>query len=88
MARKPQEPRVCKAPVPGKKYVVRLWDGMDGVWMDIIKPSSYARARKVWNEKTKNGTEKTCFGDIDYFEIFPSDTDMVYSGNFTMFPNR
>lgn len=71
--------------MPGEKYVVRLWDGMDGVWIDITKPLSYDEARKAWNEKTKNGTEKTCFGDIDYFEIFPSSTTMLYSGDRTMF---
>jgi hypothetical protein len=87
MAREPQEPIICKG--QDELYVVRLWDGMDGVWVDITdKPLSYVEARKIWNGKTENGTKQTCFEDIDYYEIFPSDTDMIYSGDFTMFPNR
>lgn len=58
-------------------YVVRLWDGMDGMWMDVSKPMTADEAKKVWNEKTKNGTEKTCFGDIDYYAIYPADTKML-----------
>jgi hypothetical protein len=60
-------------------YIVRLYDGFDHEWIDITKPITEEEALKVWNEKTKNGTEKTCFNDIDYYDIFPSDVKMLFS---------
>ena len=59
-------------------FIVRLYDGFDYVWIDISEPVTKEEAKKIWNEKTKNGTEKTSFGDIDYFDIFPADTKMHY----------
>jgi hypothetical protein len=64
---------------PEKLYVVRLYDGMDNQWMDITKPMTKAEADKVWNERTCNGTQKTSYGDIDYYKIFPAGTKMLYS---------
>lgn len=63
------------------KYVVRLYDGFDNVWIDVTKPVSKTEADKVWNEKTKNGTEKTKYSDIDYYKVFPADTRMLYDGS-------
>ena len=62
----------------GHKYVVRLYDGFDNEWMDVSEPVSFAEAQRIWNEHTKNGTEKTKYGDIDYFKVFPEDTTMLY----------
>jgi len=60
-------------------YVVRLWDGMDGIWMDVSKPASRKEAEKIYNEKTANGTKNTRYEDIDYYGVFPADTTMRYS---------
>lgn len=59
-------------------FIVRLYDMFDG-WIDISKPLSEDDAKKLWNEKTKNGTEKTSYSDGDYFAIFPSDTRMLHT---------
>ena len=69
-------------PEPEKLFVVRLYDGFDHQWMDVSGPLPKAEADKVWNEKTKNGTKKTRYGDIDYYAIYPADTRMIYSGGF------
>lgn len=60
-----------------EKFIVRLYDGFDNVWIDVSKPVSKKEADKIWNENTKNGTEKTKYEDIDYFHIFPADTTML-----------
>jgi hypothetical protein len=65
-------------------FVLRLWDGMDGVWIDVTGPIPYADCQTVYNEKTANGTVKTTFQDIDYYRIFPADTIMEYSGDNVM----
>lgn len=60
-------------------YQVRLYDGFDHLWIDIDKPCLYDEALHIWNEHTKNGTCNTRFADIDYYDIFPADTVMLYS---------
>lgn len=60
-------------------YIVRLYDGFDNEWIDVSSPVSKEEAQRIWNNKTKNGTEKTEFNDIDYYEIFPADRIMVFS---------
>ena len=62
-----------------KLYVVRLFDGFDYEWIDVSEPVSYEEAKKIWNDRTDNGTKKKSFNDIDYFKIFPVDTVMKYS---------
>lgn len=62
-------------------YVVRLYDGFDYVWMDVSKAVPWEEALVLWNQRTQNGTKNTCYGDIDYYDIFPSDTRMIYSGD-------
>lgn len=59
-------------------FVVRLWDGMDGIWMDVSEPVSKEEAQRIWNEKTANGTKAKCFDDIDYYHVFPADTVMRF----------
>jgi len=62
-----------------EKYIVRLYDGFDNEWIDISKSVSKEEAMKIWNKETLDGTENTCFDDIDYYKIFPADTIMHYS---------
>ena len=61
------------------KYVVRLYDGFDNEWIDVSEPVSYEEAVKIWNEKTNNGEKNTRFGDIDYYDIYPASTVMMFS---------
>jgi len=58
-------------------YVVRLYDGFDNIWIDVSDEVSYEEAEEIWNEKTNDGTEKTSFDDIDYYDIFEADTTML-----------
>lgn len=37
-----------------KLYIVRLYDGFDNIWIDVSEQLSYEKAKKVWDEKTKN----------------------------------
>jgi len=72
-----------RGPEPGvTKYVVRLYDGFDNQWIDIGEPCTYDEALALWNTKTANGTRQTKYADIDYFDIFPADTSMLFSGGF------
>ena len=61
-----------------KLYVVRVWDGMDGIWCDVSEPVTKEEADRIWNEKTGNGTKATSFDDIDYYKVFPVDTKMLF----------
>jgi hypothetical protein len=65
-------------------FVVRLWDGFDGIWMDVSKPVTKEEADRIWNEKTNNGTERKCFNDIDYYSIFPADTTMLWTSGHSL----
>ena len=62
-----------------EKFIVRQYDGFDNEWFDISKPVTKEEATNIWNRYTNDGTENTCFDDIDYYEIFPADTIMRYS---------
>lgn len=64
---------------PNMKFIVRLYDGFDYEWIDITEPLFLEDARKVWMEHTKNGTEKIKYDHIDYYDIYPEDTVMLYS---------
>lgn len=68
-----------RRPSPSGLYVVRLYDGMDYAWMDVSGKLSWEDAVAVWNEKTDGGTSKVCFGDIDYYAVFPAESRMLYS---------
>lgn len=56
----------AKIPV---KFVVWLQPGIDHEWIPVTDWLDYEEAVKVWNEKTKNGTENTTYNDIDYYKI-------------------
>lgn len=62
-----------------EKFIVRLYDGFDNEWIDVSSPVSKEEAQRIWNDKTKNGTQKTKYEDIDYYDIFPANTTMHYS---------
>ena len=64
-----------------QKWIVRLFDMFD-VWIDISEPISREKADEMWNQKTKNGTQKTKYADGDYFAIFPADTKMMMTPEF------
>jgi len=72
----------AKAKTQPKLFIVRIYDGFDNQWCDVTGPVEEAEAKRVYAEKTNNGTQKTSYSDIDYYEIFPADTRMVYSGGF------
>ena len=65
-------------------FTVRVWDGMDGCWCDVVADVDLGFALRTWCERTENGTKSTKFADIDYYRIFPADTKMLWSGDFTM----
>ena len=60
-------------------FVVRLYDGFDGMWMDVSESVSREEAERIWNKKTDNGKRMTKYADIDYYQIFPADTKMYFS---------
>jgi hypothetical protein len=64
-------------------FTVRLFDGMDGCWCDLDEATNVTGdvALKVWSKKTKKGTKKVAFSEIDYFRIFPEDTRMTWDGS-------
>lgn len=59
---------------PSGRYIVSVFDGFDCGWSDCTKPIPLEEAQKVWNEKTRGGTEKTNAADIDYYAIFPAES--------------
>ena len=68
-------------------FIVRVWDGMDGCWTDCTGWGSSAEegvsaeeALRLWKERTKNGTEKIRYDEIDYYKIFRSGTRMLWDG--------
>lgn len=61
------------------KFVVRLYDGFDNEWIDVSGDVPFNIAKRIWNEKTKQGTKNLCYDDIDYYDIFPADTKMLRS---------
>jgi hypothetical protein len=65
-------------------FTLRVWDGMDGCWCDVVANVELAFALQRWCKETADGTKKTNYSDIDYYRIFPADTKMLWSGDFTM----
>lgn len=62
------------------KWIVRIWDGMDGCWSDVTEETTAEEALKVWFEKTGGGNHNWRFADIDYYRIFPAETRMIWDG--------
>lgn len=65
-------------------FTLRVFDGMDGCWCDVVANVDLAFALRAWCERTENGTKATSYSDIDYYKIFAADTHMLYNGDFTM----
>lgn len=61
------------------RYIVRLWDGSDFLWIDIKGNLSLEEAAILWAKETENGTKLTKYDDFDYYQIFPENTVMHYS---------
>lgn len=62
-------------------FIVRVWDGMDGIWCDCTGAVSAEKALDEWEARTNNGTRQTKYEDIDYYRIFDADTHMHFSGD-------
>lgn len=77
----PIHAQTTSEPAP-QLFIVRLYDGMDNQWIDVSAAVSQDEARKIWLEKTENGTKRISFDEIDYYKVFPADTTMLYSGGF------
>lgn len=66
-------------------YIVRLWDGFDGEWMDVSKPLSKEKAEKLCGDKNASrmgsaaGKRTGSYSDIDYYKVFPAETRMQFS---------
>jgi len=65
-------------------FTLRVWDGMDGCWCDVVANVDLAFALRAWCERTADGTKATSYSDIDYYKIFPADTKMLWADGFTM----
>ncbi len=61
------------------RFTLRLWDGMDGCWCDCVEGGAH-EVLAAWHQRTKDGTEKVSFNEIDYFRIFPQDSRMHWDG--------
>jgi hypothetical protein len=64
-----------------EKFIVRVWDGMDGCWTDVTGEVSRDEALRVWDERTAHGTRATTYADIDYYAIFPWGARMMWDGS-------
>lgn len=65
--------------VQEKLYTVRLYDAYEHRWMDLRRNLTNDEAKALWNKKTKNGTKHTEYLEGTYYEIFPSNTRMIFS---------
>lgn len=64
-----------------ESYIVRQWDGMDGCWTDCTGEVSREEALQCWAEKTDRGTHHVSYNEIDYYQIFPGGTSMIWDGS-------
>jgi hypothetical protein len=64
---------------PSGLYVVRSYDWSDHIWTDVSRSVTEDEALRLWNQKTRNGTENARYEHGDYYAIFPADTRMLYS---------
>lgn len=62
-------------------YVVRVWDGMDGCWIDCTEEVGREEALRYWAEKTDGGSHHVAYAEIDYYRIFPGGTRMMWDGS-------
>ena len=68
-----------------KLWIVRLWDGFDGEWMDVSDPMPENDAKELAGDKNEArsgsgaGNRDGHYGEIDYYSAFPADTKMLWS---------
>jgi hypothetical protein len=67
--------------VKHESYIVRVWDGMDGCWIDCTSQVDREKALRCWAEKTDGGTRNVGYDEIDYYRIFPGGTHMLWDGS-------
>lgn len=66
-------------------YVVRLWDGWDGIWMDVSDPMPQEEAKILAGDKneersgTGRGNREGKYEEGVYYAAFPADTNMLWS---------
>lgn len=71
-------------------WVVRLWDGFDGEWMDVSGHMPEHDAKKLAGDKNEArigsgaGNRSGNFREIDYYRAFPADTKMVFGDGRSM----
>lgn len=70
-------------------YVVRLWDGFDGEWMDVSEPLPKGEAEQLAGDKNEArigsgaGNRHGNFNEIDYYKAFPSSTKMIFADGYS-----
>lgn len=71
----------------GVRYTVRLWDGIDGAWVDCEGLVAVApdEALRGWYRLTEGGTKKISFDEIDYYRVFLCGTEMYWGHDREMF---
>lgn len=68
-------------------YQVRLWDMMDGTWVDVGEPVSRLAAEsdaEALNEQM-HGKPDAGYDDGDYYAAFPADSELHWSNGREMF---
>ena len=64
-----------------QRYVVRVWDGMDGCWTDCTSDVGRDEALRYWAARTDAGMHHASYSEIDYYRIFPAGTHMLFDGS-------
>jgi hypothetical protein len=64
-----------------ERFIVRVWDGMDGCWTDCTSNVSGDEALRYWAERTDGGAHHVAYAEIDYYAIFPDGTHMLWDGS-------
>lgn len=69
-------------------WQVRVWDMMDGTWIDVGDPmprqqaECYAGDR---NAEAHDGNRHAGYDDGDYYDAFPADSELHWSNGREMF---
>lgn len=68
-------------------WQVRLWDMMDGTWIDVGDPMPRLDATVDAESRNveKHGKRKAGFDDGDYFAAFPAKSELHWSNGREMF---
>lgn len=68
-------------------WQVRLWDMMDGTWIDVGEPTTREAAEQEagFLNREKHGKSEAGFDDGDYYSAFPADSELHWSNGREMF---